>query len=218
MTVEEKNKYINHLKKVNSKYDETRYEINQTLVKSFSKIYINHQHIKFNVSNKVLEKIIFEPDFDNIDFDSLEKDYYPKIFTSKISLSALLSCLDLTGINFDNVKLSGICFSNVKGVKIINPVDDINYEISCILNYTKYLDNQIKRLEKISEYNIKRETAKNNKKREYYAESMKLMFEKGEDFRNYKYILEEYRTAYLKRKEIIDSLFDEIKIIKKLKV
>ena len=109
---------------------------------------------------------------------------------------------------------------NPKVVKCLFKVviDDINYEISCILNYTKYLDNQIKRLEKISEYNIKRETAKNDKKREYYAESMKLMFEKGEDFRNYKYILEEYRTAYLKRKEIIDSLFDEIKIIKKLKV
>ena len=47
---------------------------------------------------------------------------------------------------------------------------------------------------------------------------MKAMFEKGEDFRNYKYVLEEYRTAYLKRKEIIDNLFDEIKIIKRLKV
>ena len=29
--------------------------------------------------------------------------------------------------------------------------------------------------------------------------------------------LEEYRTAYLKRKEIIDNLFDEIKTIKKTK-
>ena len=44
------------------------------------------------------------------------------------------------------------------------------------------------------------------------------MFEKGEDFRSYKYILEEYRTAYFKRKEIINSLFDEIKSIKKLRV
>lgn len=97
-------------------------------------------------------------------------------------------------------------------------IDDINYEISCIFEYTKYLDNQIKRLEKISEYNIKRETSKKEKKKEYFTECMKLMFEKGEDFRNYKYILEEYRTAYLKRKEIIDNLFDEIKVIKKLRV
>ena len=47
---------------------------------------------------------------------------------------------------------------------------------------------------------------------------MKLLFEKGEDFRNYKYLLEEYRSAFLKRKEIINNLFDEIKIIKKLRV
>ena len=97
-------------------------------------------------------------------------------------------------------------------------IDDINYEISCIFEYTKYLDTQIKRLEKISEYNIKREKAKKDKKKEYYAAYMQTMFEKGEDFRNYKYILEEYRAAYLKRKEIIDNLFDEIKTIKKLRV
>lgn len=107
--------------------------------------------------------------------------------------------------------------------KVVKPlfkvvIDDINYEISCIFEYTKYLDTQIKRLEKISEYNIKRETAKKEKKKEYFAACMQMMFEKGEDFRNYKYILEEYRTAYLKRKEIIDNLFDEIKTIKKLRV
>lgn len=97
-------------------------------------------------------------------------------------------------------------------------IDDINYEISCVFEYTKYLDTQIKRLEEISEYNIKRETAKREKKKEYFAACMQAMFEEGEDFRNYKYILEEYRTAYLKRKEIIDNLFDEIKTIKKLRV
>lgn len=117
----------------------------------------------------------------------------------------------------ENTKIGKL---NPKVVKCLFKVviDDINYEISCIFEYTKYLDNQIKRLEKINEYNIKKEQAKKEKKKEYYSECMKLMFEKGEDFRNYKYILEEYRTAFLKRKEIIDNLFDEIKIIKKLRV
>ena len=96
--------------------------------------------------------------------------------------------------------------------------DDINYEISSVFEYTKYLDNQIKRLEKINDYNIKKENSKKDKKKEYYSECMKLLFDKGEDFRNYKYALEEYRIAYLKRKETIDSLFDEIKTIKKLRV
>ena len=96
--------------------------------------------------------------------------------------------------------------------------DDINYEISSVFEYTKYLDNQIKRLEKINDYNIKKENVKKDKKKEYYSECMKLLFDKGEDFRNYKYALEEYRIAYLKRKKTIDSLFDEIKTIKKLRV
>lgn len=109
---------------------------------------------------------------------------------------------------------------NAKVVKALFKVviDDIDYEISCIFEYIKYLDDQIKRLEKINEYSIKKEQAKKEKKKEYYTECMKLMFEKGEDFRNYKYILEEYRIAFLRRKEIIDNLFDEIKIIKKLRV
>ena len=117
----------------------------------------------------------------------------------------------------ENTKIGKLNPKIVKSLfKVV--IDDINYEISCIFEYTKYLDEQIKRLEKISEYNIKRETAKKESKKEYYAECMKLLFENNEDFRNYKYVLEEYRTAYLKRKEIIDNLFDEIKEIKKLRV
>lgn len=117
----------------------------------------------------------------------------------------------------ENTKIGKL---NPKVVKCLFKVviDDINYEISCIFEYTKYLDSQIKRLEQINDYNIKKEQTKKEKKKEYFAECMKMMFQKGEDFRNYKYILEEYRTAFLKRKEIIDNLFDEIKVIKKLRV
>lgn len=109
---------------------------------------------------------------------------------------------------------------NAKIVRALSKVviDDINYEISCIFEYTKYLDTQIKRLEKITDYSIKREKAKKDKKKEYFAACMQAMFEKGEDFRNYKYVLEEYRAAYLKRKKIIDDLFDEIKAIKRLRI
>ena len=117
----------------------------------------------------------------------------------------------------ENTKIGKLNPKVVKSLfKVV--IDDTNYEIACIFEYTKYLDNQIKRLEKINEYNIKRENAKSNKKKEYFQACMESMFEKGEDFRNYKYILEEYRTACLKRKEIVDNLFDEIKTIKKLRV
>ena len=117
----------------------------------------------------------------------------------------------------ENAKIGKI---NPKVVRALFKVviDDINYEISGIFDYTKYLDEQVQRLEQINNYNIKREKTSKEKKKEYFSACMEAMFEKGEDFRNYKYVLEEYRTAYLKRKEIIDNLFDEIKTIKRLRV
>lgn len=47
---------------------------------------------------------------------------------------------------------------------------------------------------------------------------MKLLFSEGENFDNYPDVLSEYKEALENRNGIIDSLFDEIKIIKKLKV
>ena len=97
-------------------------------------------------------------------------------------------------------------------------IDDINYEISCIYTYTKYLDNQIKRLEIINKYNIKKERSKFKTSKKIYEKKMNDLYSSGENYKNYKYILEEYRTAYHKRKKIIDGLFSEIKEIKKLRV
>ena len=109
---------------------------------------------------------------------------------------------------------------NPKVVKALFKVviDDINYEIGCIYDYTKYLDKQIKRLEDINSYIIKMEKTKNIRKKEYLEATIKLMLQDGENFKNYKYVLEEYRTAHMKRKEIIDNLFGEIKTIKRLRV
>ena len=81
-----------------------------------------------------------------------------------------------------------------------------------------YIQNQIDRLEQISKYNLKREKARSAKKKSYFEEGMKMLFEGGEDFRNYKYVLEEYRVAHLKKKEQIDKLFNEIKIIKQIRI
>lgn len=97
-------------------------------------------------------------------------------------------------------------------------IEDTEYEISCIFDYLKYIQNQIDRLEQISKYNLKREKAKSAKKKSYFEEGMKMLFEGGEDFRNYKYVLEEYRVAHLKKKEQIDKLFNEIKIIKQIRI
>ncbi len=101
-------------------------------------------------------------------------------------------------------------------IKVV--IDDINYEISCTYDYTNFLKEQVERLEEIDNFNIKKEKANNQNKKEYLEATIKLMFKNGENFENYKEILEEYKKAYVKRKEIIDNLFNEIKIIKKLKV
>ena len=97
-------------------------------------------------------------------------------------------------------------------------IDDTHYEISCVYEYVDYLKNQIKRLEEIDSYNQKREKAKKEKDKNYYAEGMKMLFVQGENFENYKNVLEEYKVAYTTRKEIIEKLYNEVKIIKKLRV
>lgn len=109
---------------------------------------------------------------------------------------------------------------NKKALKCLFKViiDDTNYEISGIFDYTKYLSSQIKRLEEIDKFNEKMQNAKNENKKEYFRAGMKYLFEDGESFENYKSVLEEYKTALTKRKEKINELFNEIKEIKKLKV
>lgn len=97
-------------------------------------------------------------------------------------------------------------------------IDDTEYEISCIMNYLKYLKTQVKRLEQINNYYIKMSKTKKQKKKDYYIYSMNLLFEGGETIRNFKYILEEYRSVIVRKNEIIDKLFQEIKNIKKLRV
>ena len=47
---------------------------------------------------------------------------------------------------------------------------------------------------------------------------MQELFKPGEDFDNYKNVLEEYRQAVVLREDIKDKLYKEIKIIKKLKI
>jgi len=96
-------------------------------------------------------------------------------------------------------------------------IEDIEYEISNIFDYSKYLKTQIERLEKINSYDIKIAKSKSKRKKDYYTECIKLLLRDAEDFRNYKFVLEDYRTALFKRKEIINRLFDEIKEIKKLR-
>ena len=97
-------------------------------------------------------------------------------------------------------------------------IDDIEYEISCMLDYIKSLKGELKRFEQIDKYKEKMEKAKTEKKKNYYLEGMKELMIGNETPENYERSKHEYINAYNKRKDIVDNLFKEIKIIKKLKV
>ena len=62
------------------------------------------------------------------------------------------------------------------------------------------------------------QTASNQKKRNYYQEGTQMLFQAGENFQNYHQVLQEYRDALIVRETRIKDLYNEIKIIKKLKV
>ena len=99
-------------------------------------------------------------------------------------------------------------------------IDDTLYEISGVMDYVKYLEVEIKRLKTIKSYEEKAEKSNKQKTKDYYIEGMELLLKSkdGETKENYKQVLEEYKNALDIRKGRIDKLYNEIRIIKKLRV
>lgn len=97
-------------------------------------------------------------------------------------------------------------------------IDDIIYEIACTQSYVDELKDELKRFDQINKYKEKMEKAKKDKDKNYYLEGMKMLMKNNETVDNYMDIYEEYKKAYETRKAMIDNLYNEIKIIKKLKV
>lgn len=97
-------------------------------------------------------------------------------------------------------------------------IDDIEYEISAVIGYVNYLEEQIKRLELINTYKIKMEKSNKEKTKNYYSEGIKLLLNSDETIDNYQNVLQEYKDALVMRKDRIQKLHEEIKIIKKLKI
>ena len=86
------------------------------------------------------------------------------------------------------------------------------------MDYVEYLKEQIKRLELIQSYQKKADNSNKEKTKDYYHEGMSLLFQQGENMENYTQILAEYKDALRVREHVIEQLYDEIKIIKKLKI
>ena len=111
-------------------------------------------------------------------------------------------------------KINGLILSKL--FKVV--IDDILYEISCIMDYVEYIKDQIKRLEIIKSYQKKADNSNKQSTKDYFHEGMSLLFQQGETMDNYSQILDEYKTALTVRKNLIKELYNEIKIIKKLKI
>ena len=85
------------------------------------------------------------------------------------------------------------------------------------MDYTNFLKEQIKRLKKIEKYEEKAEKSKKESDKIYFREYMRLLFDPGENFENYKQVAEEYSAALKEKEYSIKKLYQEIEIIKKLK-
>ena len=97
-------------------------------------------------------------------------------------------------------------------------IDDILYEISGICDYINYLNDQLKRLHTVESYDKKVQNTHSDRTKEYYTAGMKMMLKPGETVENYKDLISEFEEAILARKDRIKQLYNEIKIIKKLKI
>lgn len=137
----------------------------------------------------------------------LIKDAQPDDYIKTIALDQLNKDSKLGKIN---PKILKVLFKVV--------IDDTMYEIDCIKEYVSHLENEIERLKLIDNFHNKMLKSKTDKKKEYFLNGMKALFAKGENEENYVNVLGEYNTAIENKKFMISKLYDEIKIIKKLKI
>ena len=89
-------------------------------------------------------------------------------------------------------------------------IDDTLYEISSTKEYISHLKNELSRLIQIKKQ-------KSEKGKEYYENGMKSLFANNENFDNYMNVLEDYKTAIDNKNNLINDLYNEVKILKKLK-
>ena len=101
-------------------------------------------------------------------------------------------------------------------IKVV--IDDIEYEISSKQEYLDYIKENLKRYDQMAIYKKKMKNAKKDKDKNFYLEGIKMLSEQGETLENIEQVHDELEEAYNLRKKEIDHLWDEIKIIKKLKV
>ena len=103
-----------------------------------------------------------------------------------------------------------------KLIKVV--LDDINYEIACTMDYVSYLDKELARYKKIEKYIQKKNEAKKQNDILYYEQYIDMLLAPNESANNIESLHQEFKDAYQLRKDMLDNLHKEIKIVKQLKV
>lgn len=103
-----------------------------------------------------------------------------------------------------------------KLIKVV--IEDIEYEISSTLDYVKHLKEEIERYQKIENYVSKIDSSKKEVDKAYYSQYANMLLKSDESIDNFKALYQEFLDAYNLRKNVLAKLYEEIKIIKKLKV
>lgn len=118
------------------------------------------------------------------------------------------------------VKNSKLGKNNPAIVRVLIKVvlDDVKYEIYCTETYVEYLLANINRFKIIDKYYNKMIKCKDTKKKKKYEQAMMSYFRDNETLGNFQKVKEDYQIAYKTRKEKIDNLYNEVNVIKKLKV
>ena len=156
--------------------------------------------------------------------DEYDALVHKRQYKTHIGISeALKIIIENTKPSPDAPKNTGYTKSGKTNRKIVKKliavvIDDIEYEISCTIDYVKYLDHELKRFNKIGEYLDKMNNSKNNNDKIYYEQYINLLLKSNESISNYNTLYNEFIDAYDLRKNILSNLYKEIKIIKKLKV
>lgn len=97
-------------------------------------------------------------------------------------------------------------------------IDDIEYELSSVMDYVDSLKKEISRYKKIDYYLNKMYSAKDKEYQNYYEEYAKIYLHSDESIENFDNLYKELLEAYELKKTTITDLSNEIKIIKKLHV
>lgn len=103
-----------------------------------------------------------------------------------------------------------------KLIKVV--IDDIEYEISYTYDYVNHLKDELKRFEKIEDLINKMNSSTKENDIIYYEQYAKMLLRADESIDNFPTLFQEFKDAYNKKKDVLNNLYNEIKIIKKLKV